>query len=109
MNKVERDLVEEVARWLENAGYRGDLSALTACLHDVGDSLQDINGNILPLLLKMDYSQREEALEVLVRLWLELEHIQRHAKEGVENLTKVRDYFDTSPNSGSEVRNHNTP
>lgn len=103
MSRIERDLPEEAAEWLEKAGYEGDLSAITACLHDIHEAMQNINTRMLPSLIKLDYPQREEALDVLIELWLELEHIRRHAEDGVKNLSEVRDYFDTSQKSGAEV------
>ncbi|MEJ2710394.1 MAG: hypothetical protein P8074_22475 [Anaerolineales bacterium] len=100
MNMTGRDVVEEAAQWLEKAGFEGDLSAFTSSLHDIHDGITRINVSLLPSLLALEVSQREDALQIVVDLELELEHIRRHAEGGAKNLIEIRDFLDTSPRSG---------
>jgi hypothetical protein len=90
------DPVENAAIWLEALGYTGDLSALTAGVHDIVDSIQKIQNEMLPNLLKLSASQRDQALDIIVDLIVEMEHISRHANDAMVCLTSVRDYIDQS-------------
>ena len=91
------DTAEAVAKWLETSGYSGDLSALTAGLHDFVESIDEINNKLIPALLRLKPTQRDEALSVIVDLIIEFEHIGRHCSDAADCLSRVRDFLDESP------------
>ncbi len=96
MKPQQSDIVEQVATWLEKSGFSGDLSALTAGLHDTSVALQKIYSKLLPSLLELDTTQKEEALDIIIDLWLEMEHIGNHAASSSNVLTAIRDFLDES-------------
>jgi hypothetical protein len=96
MRDQQPDNVEKVAEWLEKSGFNGDLSALTAGLHDIHSAIDKIYDKLLPSLLQLNTSQKDEALKVFIDWWLEMEHIGRHANSITEVLTTVRDFLDES-------------
>jgi hypothetical protein len=96
-NKV--DIVEAAAKWLESIGFHEDLLSFTAGLHDIDSAIKKIYAHLLPSLVKMESTQRDEALGLIVDLWLEIDHIQQHAEKATEVLVKARDFLDTSPKS----------
>jgi hypothetical protein len=93
------DIVEALAKWLESIGFHEDLSSLAAGLHDIDFAIKKIYTQLLPSLVKMDSSQKDEALGLIVDLWLEMDHIQQHAEKATEVLVKARDFLDTGPKS----------
>jgi hypothetical protein len=93
------DIVEDAAKWLGSIGFQTDLSSFTAGLHDIDFAIKRIYAHLLPSLLKMDSTQRDEALGLIVDLWLEMDHIQRHAEKATEVLGMARDFLDNSPKS----------
>jgi hypothetical protein len=93
------DIVEASAKWLESIGFHEDLSPFTAGLHDIDFAIKKIYTQLLPSLVKMDSSQKDEALGLIVDLWLEMDHIQQHAEKATEVLVKARDFLDTGPKS----------
>ena len=99
MIKDDEDIVETAAKWLERIGFQADLSPFTAGLHDIDIAIKKIYTHLLPSLVEMDSSQRDEALGLIVDLWLEIDHIQRHAEKVTEVLVRVRDFLDTGPKS----------
>ncbi len=96
MKPQQNDIVEDVAKWLNQCGFAEDLSALTAGLHDIHAAMEKIYSKLLPSLLQLNASQKDEALDVVIALWLEMEHIRRHAVSTVDVLTEVRDFLDES-------------
>ena len=99
MIKNDEDIVEAAAKWLDSIGFQEDLSPFTAGLHDIDFAIKKIYTQLLPSLVEMDGSQRDEALDLVVDLWLEMEHIQQHAEKATEALVRARDFLDTSPKS----------
>jgi hypothetical protein len=96
MKNQNTDNVEKVAEWLEESGFKGDLSPLTAGLHDIHSSIEKIYDKLLPALLQLNASQKDDALSIVVDLWVEMEHIGRHADSTTDVLTAVRDLLDES-------------
>jgi hypothetical protein len=99
MIENDEDIVEVAAKWLESMGFHEDLSPFAAGLYDIDSAIKKIYAHLLPSLVKMDSSQRDEALGLIVDLWLEMDHIQRHAEKATEVLARARDFLDTSPKS----------
>ena len=91
------DIVEEAARWLEAAGHREGLSALTAGLHDIFDSAQEVFGSLLPALARLRPAERQKALDILVELLSHLDHIASHVADARAALLAARDSLDDSP------------
>jgi hypothetical protein len=96
MKSQQTDIVEHMAEWLDKSGFTGDLSALTASLHDIQGAIEKIYDTLLPALLRLNTSQKEEALDIIIKCWLEMEHIDRHANSAVAVLTAARDFLDES-------------
>lgn len=96
MNKQKIEIINDAQAWFSGCGYDGDLSALIAGLFDIEESIQKIFEELLPSLLLIDLSNKENALGVIVDLCLKMEHIGRHADSSVESLIAIRDYLDTS-------------
>jgi hypothetical protein len=99
MTMNDEDIVEVAAKWLESTGFQVDLSPITAGLHDIDSAIKKIYTQLLPSLVKMDSLQKDEALGLIVDLWLEMDHIQRHSEKATEVLARARDFLDTSPKS----------
>lgn len=91
------DIVEESAKWLENIGFQDDLSPLAAGLQDIDFAIKEIYSQLLPSLVEMDSSQKDDALGLIVDLWLEMDHIQQNAEKAAEVLYRAMDFLDTSP------------
>jgi hypothetical protein len=89
------DVVETAARWLEAIGYQKDSSALTAGLHDIGDSVNGIMNQSLPALINLEINKIDEALEIIIDLWVEFEHIGRHAIAAAECANQIREFLET--------------
>ncbi len=96
MKPQQSDIVEDVAKWLNQCGFEEDLSALTAGLHDIHAAMEKINNKLLPSLLQLSASQKDEALDIIIAWWLEMGHISRHAVSTEDVLTEVRDFLDES-------------
>jgi hypothetical protein len=95
----DEDIVEAAAKWLESIGFHEDLSSFAAGMHDIDFAIKKIYTQLLPSLVEMDSSQKDDALGLIVDLWLEMDHIQQHAEKAAEVLARVRDFLDTSPKS----------
>lgn len=91
----EDDVVEASAKWLETAGFQGDLSALTAGLHDIDESIKNIINQSLPALIRLEVQKIDEASEIIIDLWLEFEHIGRHAVAAAECTNEIRKFLET--------------
>ena len=87
------DTAEAAAQWIEKAGYAGDLSAITAGIHDITEGMEKMHKEWIPSLLRLDPSERDESLNFIIDLLLEMEHIQNHAEAACENLIVVRDFL----------------
>lgn len=83
------DIVEEAMQWLEAAGYRGDLSPLSAGLHDAQDGLNAILRTALPRLVQLPPQDRDEALSLVIDLAFECDHLQRHFEDARDCLWRV--------------------
>jgi D-serine dehydratase len=90
------DTAEVVAQWIEKAGYKGDLSSLTAGIHDISESLQMVHEDYAPALSKLNPFERDESLTLIIELLLEMEHIKNHAEAAYEKLIEVRDFLANS-------------
>jgi hypothetical protein len=101
VNTNSPDMVETTAQWIEEAGYKGDLSVVTAGLHDIHASIAKVYSDLLLSLLKLEKSEKEAALGIVVDLLVEFEHIRDHAEVAASSLIEIRDFFDTSPISNS--------
>jgi hypothetical protein len=100
----DQDIVEAAARWLEVSGFEGDLSAVTAGLHDIAEVSKKIEEELLPLLLRLSPRfQHDEALGIMVDLKFDLEHIAAHARDAIEVVAAVCDFLDHSPKPGTGV------
>lgn len=99
-----RDVAEEAARWIEATGYTGDLSALTAGVHDISESIERIVAALLPRLAALPLQRGDQALEVIVDLGFEFEHIARHAEATGLVIRAVQDYADLSEVSQEKHR-----
>ena len=90
------DIAEAAAQWLEKSGYKGELSALTAGIHDISEGVGKIQDEWIPLLLKLDPAERDESLTLIIDLLFEMEHIRDHAESAYNTLIAVRDFLDES-------------
>lgn len=100
ISKPTLDVAEQAAQWIEGTGYTGDLSAVTAGVHDITESVERILKVILPKLTALPLQRGDQALEVIVDLGSELEHIARHADAAGVVIRAVQDYVDLSEASG---------
>jgi len=96
MNKQKIEIINDAQAWFSGCGYDGDLSALIAGFFDIEESIQKIFDKLLPSLLLVDLSNKENAPGVIVDLCLEMEHIGRHADSSIECLVAIRDHLDSS-------------
>ena len=96
MNDNHSDVAEQLAIWLTEAGFRGDLSALVAGILDLRSGFEDIENRILPALLELNHDQKEEIMTLVVDLWLKSEHLTKHAEDLRNIAEEVRDFFDTN-------------
>lgn len=96
MSKNNIDVIEETAIWLEKSGFIGDLSTFTAGLHDIREGIDKIYNEFLPSLLQLNISQKDEALKVIVDVWLEMEHISHHVNTAASVVIATRDFLDGS-------------
>ena len=84
----------ELVDWLKARGYNTDVSSLSAALMDMDDGLDEIKTKLIPGLLKLSPSQVEEAANATIELWLESDHILRHAEDLLRETEKIRMHFD---------------
>ena len=84
----------ELVDWLKARGYNTDVSSLSAALMDMDDGLEEIKTKLIPGLLKLSPSQVEEAANATIELWLESDHILRHAEDLLRETEKIRMHFD---------------
>ena len=84
----------ELVDWLKARGYNTDVSSLSAALMDMDDGLDEIKTKLIPGLLKLSPSQIEDAADVTIDLWLESDHILRHAEDLLRETEKIRMHFD---------------
>ena len=84
---------EAAMRWIEKAGFDGDLSDLSAGIYDITQSVDDELDKLLPSLLEIDTADNKSALGFFIDLTIEMKHIEDHAKDAVANLIKVQDFF----------------
>jgi hypothetical protein len=97
MNNPDPDIVEIAAQWIEKLGFEGDLSVITAGLHDIRDGMDKVYSDLLPYLIKLDPNEKEVVLEVVVDILVEFNHIRTHADSAIERLIEIRDFIDKSP------------
>lgn len=88
--------VESAVRWLESAGFKGDLSAFGAAVYDTDEALIDIKNRLLPELVKLERGDWEHVLDVVVDMITQFEHIRQHMQDAIACLIEVRDFIDRS-------------
>lgn len=93
---------EAAMQWIEQAGFDGDLSDLSAGIYDITQSVDDELDKLLPSLHEIDTTDNERALEFFIDLTMEMKHIEDHAKDAVTNLLKIQDFFNMKLKSSKQ-------
>ncbi len=96
MKNNQSDIAEQVATWLKEAGFDKDLSPLVAGILDIRSGLEDMRTRILPALLELKPNQKDEIMTLIVDLWLQAEHLAKHAEDIRDITAEIRDFFDTT-------------
>jgi hypothetical protein len=88
-------ILTDFEKWVKKSGCDEDVSALFAGLIDIEEAVEKIYEEYLPSLMQTVKSDGEDQTDLLIDLWLEFEHIQRHAESGSKNITELRKYIES--------------
>ncbi len=72
--------------------YQGrdkDVGDVYAGILDICDSVMDIYGTILPRIARLETPSKENLLEEIVDLEIELKHIQDHTRDAIRGLRHI--------------------
>ena len=95
MREKNKAILADFERWVKQYASGEDVSALFAGLIDIEEAVEKIYEEYLPSLMQTVKSDGEDQTDLLIDLWLEFEHIQRHAESGSKNITELRKYFES--------------
>jgi|GEM_PF-5550164 len=76
-------------------GRDKDVGDVYAGILDIYDSVIDIYGTILPRIAKLEAPSKEDLLEEIVDLEMELKHIQDHARDAIRSLRHISNSLNT--------------
>jgi len=86
--------VEELVAKLIAMGYKGDLSAIAAGYSDIPDGVTKLSVAVGPILTSLNSNNIGPALDALVDLGVELEHLENHCRDMREAMNAVYKYLE---------------
>jgi len=75
-------------------GYKGDLSAIAAGYTDIPEGVNKLSAAIDPILANLNSKDIDPALDILVDLEVELEHLENHCRDMREAMSAVYKYLE---------------
>lgn len=90
---------EELVAKLIAMGYKGDLSAIAAGYSDIPEGVNKLSVAVGPILTSLNSKKIGPALDALVDLQVELEHIENHCRDMLVAMSAVYKFLENGSNS----------